>query len=96
MDKQRQAWIRNAHVAKEDNIARAITATQSVRVTQSPRVDEAVRVEQLLALYQLQGQARIDLGREFQKINRMHYNAVGGISHQEHRKQIREAIRDFL
>ena len=94
MDRATIIAVANAQVCSDEHLGLSIHATKAIN-SAMPKIDEAGRVKKMQALFALQGDARDALSREFQVIDRKHYGP-NGISRLEYRRQVEEAIGDWL
>lgn len=94
MDKQRLARIRASQVAEDDTLAAAVSAGKWGK-SQMPKCDEALHMAKMNALHVLLGDARVSLSKEFERIDRRHY-CHHGVSRVEYRREVMEAIGDWV
>ena len=94
MDKQRLARIRASQVAEDDTLGASVSAAK-LGNSSMPARDEALNMAKLSALHVLLGEARVSLSKEFERIDRRHY-CHHGVSRVEYRREVMEAIGDWV
>ena len=94
MDKERLARIMSSQVADDDTLTAAVNEAK-LGNSSMPAVDEALNMAKLNALHVLLGEARVSLSKEFERIDRRHY-CHHGVSRVEYRREVMEAIGDWV